>query len=441
MAKCVVIADEITGGSSVGALLQKNGYSVCSIMSSKGLKDESTGQFDCFVYSTNSRNLTKEQSYQLVFYAGRLLKNPEVKVYAKRIDPSLRGNACSETQALLDALGDNDRVAIVVPAFPDLKRSTVGGYLLVDGRPLPKSLVGLDELTPQESGRVADLFTEKFRYHAEAIHLKEFLHGTAYLAGKIKELSSRGARAIVFDCTSQEEINTIADAVLLSGIKYLAVDPGPFTATLARKVMRDEELHRGHLGSPKIFGLVGGSNPLISAQVEMLKLEEKALLVSVHNLDLIDNDQKREAEIARVVNEITTRLGDYTAAFAVSDHLGATLQRLNDFDKQLSAVNRTRTEALDLISAAYAQIAARVLQNRSDVKALYTTGAEYTAAVCRELKSIGLKIKGQILPLTAYAEILGGPYEGLKYVTSASSATDTNTLMDSVQYLKRKLEI
>ena len=147
MAECVVIADEITGGSAVGALLEKNNCSVCSIMSAKGLKDPQTANFDCFVYSTNSRNLTQEQSYQLVFYAGRLLKNPQVKVYAKRIDPSLRGNACSETQALLDALGDNDRVAIVVPAFPALKRSTVGGYILVDGKPLQKSLVGMDEIT------------------------------------------------------------------------------------------------------------------------------------------------------------------------------------------------------------------------------------------------------------------------------------------------------
>ena len=440
MAQCVVIADEITGGSSVGSLLEKNGCSVCSVMGARGLKDPLTAQFDCFVYSTNSRNLTKEQSYQLVFYAARLLKNPDVKVYAKRIDPSLRGNACSETQALLDALGDNDRVAIVVPAFPDLHRSTVGGYILVQGRPLPKSLVGLDELNQQASGRVADLFTEKFRYHAEALHLKEFLHGTAYLADRIRELSSRGARAIVFDATSQEEINMIADAVLLSGIKYLAVDPGPFTATIARKVMRAE---RGDAPEhkPRIFGMIGGSNPLISAQVEQLRLEEKVLLVSVHNRDLIEDDQKRTAEINRVASEISTRISDYTVAFVVSDHLGANNEQIAAFDRYLLNTNRTRVEAIDIISAAYGEIAAAVLAQRSDIKAVYTTGAEYTVAVCRELKSLGLRLKGQVLPLTAYGEILGGEFNGLKYVTSASSATDVTTLVDSIQYLKRKLEL
>ncbi len=440
MAECVVIADEITGGSAVGSLLEKNGCKVCSIMSAKGLKDPEVLVFDCLVYSTNSRNLTSEQSYQLVFYAARQLKNPAVKVYAKRIDPSLRGNPCPETQALLDALGDKDRVAVIVPSFPALKRSTVGGYILVDGKPLQKSLAGLDDIQQLDSGRVTDLFTKKFRYHTEAVHLKEFLLGTAHLAEKIKELVLKGARAIVFDATSQEEINMIADALLQSKVKYLAVDPGPFTATIARKVMREGSSRTGY-EKPRILGLIGGSNPLVSAQVEQLRLEEKVLLVAVHNQALLEDEQKKSAEIARVVNEITTKIEGFTVALAVSDHLGANARQIQEFENFLKHSNRTRAEALDLISAAYGEIARAVLDKRQDITALYTTGAEYTVAVCRELKALGLKIEGQVLPLTAYGQLLGGLKSGLKYVTSASSATDTNTLVDSIQYLKSKLDL
>ena len=54
MAQCVVIADEITGASAVGALLQKNRSTVCSLVSSRGLKDAATKDFDCLVYSTKS---------------------------------------------------------------------------------------------------------------------------------------------------------------------------------------------------------------------------------------------------------------------------------------------------------------------------------------------------------------------------------------------------
>ena len=424
MPQCIVIADEITGGSAVGSLLEKNGNTVCSLMSTRGLKDPITQKYDCFVYSTNSRNLTAQQSYQMVFSAAKLLKSDEVKLYAKRIDPAMRGNTCAETEALLDALGDPDRVAIVVPAFPALRRTNVGGYILVDGKPLQKSLAGLEDLYPAESGRVADLFTEKFQYKAEPLHLKEFLKGTDNLALKIKELADAGTRAIVFDCTSQEDINKIADAVVISKIKFLAVDPGPFTATLARKVMRTKSVATAASGA-KIFGIVGGVNPLISAQVELLRLEEKVNIVTVHNLELLEDQQHRNAEINRVVDD----------NMEVNNQLSA------EYQEMLLKTNRTQTEALDIISTAYGQIVQKVLEKRPDVQALYTKGAEFTVAAYRELKSMGLKVLGQVLPLTCYGELIDGDHAGLKCVTSASSATDTNTITDSIQYIKRKLAI
>ena len=440
MAQCVVIADEITGASAVGSLLQKNRSSVCSLVSARGLKDPLVQQYDCLVYSTNSRNLNPTQSYQMVFYAGKLLKSEQVKLYAKRIDPALRGNSCTETQALLDALGD-DSIAIVVPAFPELRRSNVGGYILVDGKPLPKSLVGLDDICPASSGRVVDIFKEHFRYKTEAVYLSDLFYGRDHLVQKIKDLAANKARAIVFDCTSQQDINTIADAVIKSGIRFIAVDPGPFTATMVRKVTSAASAEATQLSQQKIFGLVGGSNPLIAAQVELLRLEEKTLFVPVKNIDLIEDDQKRAAEIERVVNTISARAASYTTVLAVSDHLGANAQILSQFDQMLEFSNYSRIEAMDLISTAYGQITHMVLERCPMFKAIYSMGAEYTSAICRELKAMGIDIQGQVRPLTAYGELIGGPYAKLKYVTSASSATDTETLVDSIQYIKRKLAL
>ncbi|MBO6258440.1 MAG: four-carbon acid sugar kinase family protein [Succinivibrio sp.] len=439
MAQCIVIADEITGASSVGAQLEKNRCTVCSLMSARGLKNPQTSGFDCLVYSTNSRYLTQEKSYQIVFSAARLLKSPEVKLYAKRIDPAMRGNTCAETQALLDALGDESRVAIVVPAFPAIKRTNVGGYILVDGKPLQKSLVGQDD-TPATTGRVADLFTEIFHYKAEAVHLRQYAKGPEALAEHIRTLADNGARAIVMDCTSQEDINLIADAVMLSGLEIIAVDPGPFTATLARKVMRSQ-MQKSISSKAKILGLIGGHNPLIAAQVEQLRLEENPLIITVHNLELLKEDQTRMAEINRVVDEIVTHCDGYTETFAVSDNIGANSQLNHALEEMIHQTNRSEHEALDIISAAYGQIAQKVLERKPEFQAVYSTGAEYTTAVCRELKALGLHIMGQVLPLTSYGELIGGDKAGLKYVTSASSATDTNTVTDAIQYLKRKLEI
>ena len=439
MPQCIVIADEITGGSAVGAMLQKNGTSVCSLMNTRGLKDPIRDEYDCLIFSTNSRNITDQQSYQLVFSATKLLKSDEVKLYAKRIDPAMRGNTCAETVAMLDALGDN-RVAIVVPAFPALRRTNVGGYILVDGKPLQKSLQGLEYLYPPATGRVADLFTEKFTYKAAAIHLKEYLKGTEHLAHTIECMVNEGVRAIVMDCTSQEEINLIADALILSKVKYLAVDPGPFTATLARKVMRSKKM-ASLASETKILGLVGGINPLITAQVEQLRLEEKVNIIKVRNLELLEEPVRRNAEINRVVDAIVSQFNNFSIAFIVSDNTEISNPTPPVNQEMLFKTRRNEAEALDIIASGYGQIVGKTLEKRKDVKALYTKGAEFSVATMRELKTTGLKILGQVLPLTTYGELIDGTYQGLKCVTSASSATDTNTITDSIQYLKRKLSI
>ena len=46
-----------------------------------------------------------------------------------------------------------------------------------------------------------------------------------------------GSRIITLDCITQEDLDLIADAVITSGLKVIAVDPGVFTATLSRKLI------------------------------------------------------------------------------------------------------------------------------------------------------------------------------------------------------------
>ena len=51
-------------------------------------------------------------------------------VVGKRIDSTVRGNLGVETDALLEAMGENS-VAVVVASYPDSGRIVSGGYLLV----------------------------------------------------------------------------------------------------------------------------------------------------------------------------------------------------------------------------------------------------------------------------------------------------------------------
>ena len=58
----------------------------------------------------------------------------------------------------------------------------------------------------------------------------------------------------------------IADAVITSGLKVIAVDPGVFTATLSRKLITPNKKKQ----KTKILAVVGSVNANTTAQMEEL---------------------------------------------------------------------------------------------------------------------------------------------------------------------------
>ena len=132
MPQCVVIADDLTGANATGVLLKKMNYTAYTVMNAERIELSTLKDCDCVLYPTDSRGVDPEIAYNRVHNVCSLLKNDDVKVYSKRIDSTLRGNLGSETDAMLDCLGE-DYVAIVAPCFPSSGRIVIGGYMLVNG--------------------------------------------------------------------------------------------------------------------------------------------------------------------------------------------------------------------------------------------------------------------------------------------------------------------
>ena len=234
MAQCVVIADDLTGGNATGVLLAKTGYKSYTILNSQNAVDKNC---DCLIYTTDSRSISPEEAYGRVFNTAKSLEcfKDTVKVWSKRIDSTLRGNIGSETDAMLDAVSEmtgENVIAISAPCFPSSGRTLVGGYMLVDGLPLHKTNVAIDPKTPVKTSDMVKLF--KSRYPVASLGLNSLMNGKHKLADEINSLVEKGARVVIIDCVTQEDLDLIADAVITSRIKFIAVDPGVFTAALAR---------------------------------------------------------------------------------------------------------------------------------------------------------------------------------------------------------------
>jgi uncharacterized protein YgbK (DUF1537 family) len=145
-------------------------------MNAERLELTRLSESDCVLYPTDSRSVHPEVAYNRVYNVAKLLKDDNVKVYAKRIDSTLRGNLGSETDALLDAL-DNDGIAMVVPCFPEAKRILVGGYLLVNTVPLHRTEVTKDPKTPVNTSLAQQLYQEQSKYPVASIYLNDLMLG------------------------------------------------------------------------------------------------------------------------------------------------------------------------------------------------------------------------------------------------------------------------
>ena len=225
MAQCIVIADDLTGANATGVLLTKMNYQAYTVMNPAAVSPETIEGSDCVLYPTDSRGISPEEAYQRTYDAVKLLASPEVIVYGKRIDSTLRGNLGRETDAMLDFLGEE--------------------YIA--------------------------------------------------LADKINALAAEGARIITFDCVTQEDLDLIADAAITSKQKFFCVDPGVFTASCARKIIRPREKKEKH----RILAVVGSVNPNTTAQMEELWLNQHPIYnVFVETKKLLESEEAREAEKA-----------------------------------------------------------------------------------------------------------------------------------------------
>ncbi len=434
MPQCVVIADDLTGANATGVLLKKMNYKAYTIMNAERIELTTLEDCDCVLYPTDSRGVDAQIAYNRVYNVCNLLKNDAVKVYGKRIDSTLRGNLGSETDAMLDSLG-KDYVAVVAPCFPSSGRIVIGGYMLVNGLPLHKTDIAIDPKTPVTISEDAELFRQQSKYKVASILMKDMMNGKDELAEVMKKHVAGGARILVVDCVTQEDLDLIADAVIASKMKVVAVDPGVFTATLARKLIVPAEKAQ----NSRILAVVGSVHPSTKAQMEELWLSQKTHNVFVHTRELLEGEERREAEINRVVTEVLKESRQNAVSTVTGD--GIYPENRIDFAPYMERYRCSLDEVTGIINEAFAEITHRIFSAEPEYKGLYTSGGDITVAVCERFQTAGLSLMDEVLPLAAYGQFLKGEFEGVHIITKGGSQGNSSAINRCITYLKEKLHI
>ena len=425
MQKYIVIADDLTGSNATCSLFKKIGLRAASILKLQGDKNYDV---DVISYSTASRGLDKEEAYNKVSEAIKILKNKDVLVYNKRIDSTLRGNIGTEINAMLDNLED-DRIAVVVPAYPDSGRIVVNKTMLVNGVLLENSDAGKDPKTPIKTSCVESLVQKDIKYSSTYFTLSDIAQPIEEIAKKIQEAIKK-SRVLIFDAVNNEDIIKISKAIIHSDINIVTVDPGPFTLYYSKELQKKNHLEK------KILMVIGSVTPTTKKQIEYILQEEDIFLVKMKVEDFFEKETCLK-EIERVISFIKKGIANYDLFLVTTSPIGD--EKKADLQKLAENLNTTVEEISKIIANTLTETVVKILKETEKFEGVYSSGGDITIALLEKLKAIGVEIREEVIPLAAYGRIIGGDFPNLKLVSKGGMVGDEKTIKLCLHKIKNDI--
>ena len=425
MQKYIVIADDLTGSNATCSLFKKIGLRAASILKLQG---DINYDVDVISYSTASRGLDKEEAYKKVSEAIKILKNKDVLVYNKRIDSTLRGNIGTEINAMLDNLED-DRIAVVVPAYPDSGRIVVNKTMLVNGVLLENSDAGKDPKTPIKTSCVESLIQKGIKYSSTYFTLSDIEQPIEEIVKKIQEAIKK-SRVLIFDAVNNEDIIKISKAIINSDINIVTVDPGPFTLYYSKELQKKNHLEK------KILMVIGSVTATTKKQIEYILQEEDIFLVKMKVEDFFEKETCLK-EIERVITYIKKGIASYDLFLVTTSPIGD--EKKADLQKLAENLNTTVEEISKIIANTLTETIVKILKETQKFEGIYSSGGDITIALLEKLKAIGVEIREEVIPLAAYGRLIGGDFPNLKLVSKGGMVGDEKTIKLCLHKIKNDI--
>lgn len=425
MQKYIVIADDLTGSNATCSLFKKIGLRAASILKLQG---DINYDVDVISYSTASRGLDKEEAYKKVSEAIKILKNKDVLVYNKRIDSTLRGNIGTEINAMLDNLED-DRIAVVIPSYPDSGRIVVNKTMLVNGVLLENSDAGKDPKTPIKISCVESLIQKGIKYSSTYFTLSDIEQPIEEIVKKIQEAIKK-SRVLVFDAVNNEDIIKISKAIIHSDIDIVTVDPGPFTLYYSKELQKKNHLEK------KILMVIGSVTATTKKQIEYILQEEDIFLVKMKVEDFFEKETCLK-EIERVIAYIKKGIASYDLFLVTTSPIGN--EKKADLQKLAENLNTTVEEISKIIANTLTETVVKILKETEKFEGVYSSGGDITIALLEKLKAIGVEIREEVIPLAAYGRLIGGDFPNLKLVSKGGMVGDEKTIKLCLHKIKNDI--
>jgi len=397
-----ILADDLTGAADAGGCFASAGHAASIFFGNAPAADSTvvvrtTETRDADASTASQKNRLEARTLDAIDGAER------IRWFYKKIDSTLRGFPGEELIAVMEALGETR--AVVAPALPLERRTTVGGRQYVDGAQLgDEPFVGVD----------SNLLSVFGKSDAVPVHLMPLDTVRAGAATIEAFLCDHSSGIVIADSERDDDLGAVAHAVGRTDLRVLCGSAG-FARALSLTLPLDTRDHEGwtlHLDRKPVLVVAGSQHPATIAQVELI---ERA------NITVIRPDQVILADPTTSCAQVAAKIADVLGS-GHSVALTAT---------HLPPIPSGET----LVASRLADIAVSPEVCRQ-VGGLVLTGGDVAAVVFDRLHARALHLRGEIRPAMPWGVLDCELLSGAPIATKAGGFGDDDALLACIEHFQ-----
>ena len=415
MERLAIIADNLVGANDAGVQFRKFGFTTQVVLNQLDLVNQREGA-DVIAISTNSRTVSTEDAYKLVYQAGNRLLELGFQRFYKKIDSTLRGNIAEEIQAMLDALTLS--LAVIAPSYPVHGRVVENGYLQ-----LVKEWG--DSSVPVPICYIPSVVKTVPGMPVAVIGLTDVRQGEKKLVQKIAGLHAAGIRLITVDAVTDADLRIIAVAINKLTVPCLAVGSAGLAGNLpiAWKAVDQE-----HLGLREGSMIIAGTlNQVTSEQITEVLAYPGTELIDIAAAAVYEG--RVDEEYIRVMSAIAASLASGRIPVIATDTL---LKNRNTMDALSLSVQVHKHGPA--VTALLGQIA-RETAEKHGLRNLVIAGGGTATSICHMLEISIIDLERELLPGVPVGKAVGGSCSGLYLITKAGGFGRRDSLQKVLELL------
>ena len=423
-----IIADDLTGADDTALQFHLRGANT-QIVLDYSLFPENKANTQVWAIPTETRNIEPPAAYERVKQAAKVLsENLNVEYFYKKMDSTLRGHIAVEALAMLDVL-DWD-AAVIIPAFPQEGRTTIGGYHLLKGIPIERTEYARDPRFPIYESHIPTILRQELQNEqddlVDLIELRTVIKGAGPILKKMNELIENGVKLIVVDAISVTDIEQVVLAMEKSSYNILPCGSAGCAQVLGNIWLPEKETMHEEKTIPSLPKLIvsGSATQVTAGQIQ--KLQDDDDIDNTYSIDL-----KMEDILEGVTDDIVKRVSENLVKDNVVIVHTSNLTVDSKIISQILFENEiSKNQFISKIGDYLAALTKRVLFNRDAI--LITIGGETSFKCCKAINSNNLQIIDAICP--AIPLCLDSKAQWI--VTKSGNLGNSNTLIDIIKYFE-----